>query len=69
VTTFSWAGRLAPAALRRPARRDAGGISPEPRPDGDLLSWLGFEPADAPDEPRFPWSRPAAWPTGRLSAA
>jgi hypothetical protein len=69
VTTFPWTGRLVPAVLRLVARAGGREHYPGPLPDGDLLSWLGFEPGQGADEPCLSWSRPAAWPTGRLGVA
>lgn len=33
--------------------------------DGDVLTWLGFEPAEQPDPPLLRWPQPARWPAGR----
>lgn len=56
-----------PAALR-PVVVDAAPAGWErgvhdPSRDGDVLTWLGFEPGRA-EEPLIPWARSADWPAG-----
>ena len=73
MTTYSWAGRLVPAALRptatdQPVEDPAAGPA-GPAVDEDQLGWLGFTPGHPERGPLLIWPRPGVWPTVRRSGA